>query len=187
MSTTTIPRNSHREILIDAAEAIVNEHGVGALTLERVAADAGVTKGGLIYHYKTRDALLQALVERLIGKIEERYRAGAVARGNSVKGLLLAMIEDAFAMSAEEKTLMANLLAAVSSHPNQLGPVRQMYERMNGALADAGEHSGVALMISCAIDGLLFIELLDIQHFSAEQRQQVRDALVATVQGITSR
>lgn len=187
MSTTAIPRNSHREILIDAAEAIVSEQGVGELTLERVAARAGVTKGGLIYHYRTRDALLQALVERLIGKIEERFRASAAAQGNSVEALLLAMIDDAFTMSGEEKTLMANLLAAVSSHPNQLGPVRQMYERMNGALADAGEHAGLALMISCALDGLLFMELLDIQHFSDEQRQQMRDALVATVKRIASR
>ncbi len=186
MGTTPIARLSHRENLIDAAEAIVTEQGVGELTLERVAARAGVTKGGLIYHYKTRDALLQALVERLTGKIEERSRAGAATRGNNVQGLLLALIDDAFEMNREEKTLMANLLAAVSTHPNQLGPVRRMYERINGALTGAGEHAGVALMISCALDGLLFMELLDIQHFSAEQRQQMRDALVATVKHIAT-
>ena len=187
MGTIPIARSSHREDLIDAAEAIVTELGVGELTLERVAARAGVTKGGLIYHYKTRDALLQALVERLTGKIEERSCARAATRGNTIEGLLLALIEDAFAMSHEEKTLMANLLAAVSTHPNQLGPVRRMYERINGALADAGEHAGTALMISCALDGLLFMELLDIQHFSAEQRRQMRDALIATVNQISTR
>ena len=187
MGTTPIARNSHREDLIDAAEAIVTEQGVGELTLERVAARAGVTKGGLIYHYKTRDALLQALVERLTSKIEERFEAGATARGDSIEGLLQAMIDDAFDMRHEEKTLMANLLAAVSTHPNQLGPVRRMYERINGTLAAAGEHAGTALMISCALDGLLFMELLDIQHFSDEQRQQMRDALVATVKQISTR
>lgn len=187
MSPTAIARNSHREDLIDAAEAIVTEQGVGELTLERVAARAGVTKGGLIYHFKTREALLQALVERLVGKIEERFEAGAAARGDSTEGLLLAMIDDVLEMSRDEKALMANLLAAVSANPSQLGPVQQMYERMNGALANAGEHAGLALMVSCALDGLLFMELLDIQHFSDEQRQQMRDALVATVKQISTR
>ena len=186
MEKTPIARTSHREDLIDAAEAIVTEQGVGELTLERVAARAGVTKGGLIYHYKTREALLQALVERLVGKIEARFLAGAAAHGDSTEGLLLAMIDDVLDMRREEKALIANLLAAVSAHPGQLGPVQQMYERMNGALAGAGEHAGVALMISCALDGLLFMELLDIQHFSAEQRQQMRDALVATVKHIAT-
>ena len=187
MGTTPIARNSHREDLIDAAEAIVTELGVGELTLERVAARAGVTKGGLIYHYKTRDALLQALVERLVGKIEARSRTAAAALGNNVQGLLLALIDDVLEMSREEKALMANLLSAVSAHPSQLGPVQRMYQRTNTVLADAGEHAGVALMISCALDGLLFMELLDIQHFSAEQRQQMRAALVASVKQIASR
>ena len=55
-------QRSGKQRLIDAAAQIVSTQGVQQLTLEGVAAAAGVTKGGLIYHFKTKDDLLAALV-----------------------------------------------------------------------------------------------------------------------------
>lgn len=182
MSSTPIARNSHREGLLDAAEAIVTEQSVGELTLERVAARAGVTKGGLIYHFKTKEALLQALVERTLTQIEARYQDSAARKGQTFAALLIAMIDDVFDMSREEKTLMSNLLAAVSSYPKQLGPVQQMYERVSADLTRSPENAGLALMISCALDGVLFLELLGLKNFSAQEREQMRSALIDTVE-----
>ena len=182
MNAGNVIRNSNRETLLDAAQAIVTERGVVAMTLENVAALAGVTKGGLIYHFKTRELLLQALIERIVGQIELRYAAEAAKRGQTLKALLVAMIDDTFTMAADEKTLMRNLLAAVSTYPVQLGPVQHMYERMISSITPQDEHRGVALMVSCALDGLVFLELLDIKRFSDEERAQMRQALVDTVE-----
>ena len=91
------------------------------------------------------------------------------------------MIDDTFAMPVADKALMRNLLAAVSSYPNQLGPVQQMYERTVSSINQQGEHSGLALMVSCALDGLVFLELLDIKHFNDQERAQMRQALIDTV------
>ena len=181
MNAGTVVRNSSRETLLDAAQAIVSEQGVAAMTLENVAARAGVTKGGLIYHFKTREMLLQALIERMVEQIESRYQAGAAKGGQTLEALLIAMIDDTFAMPAADKALMRNLLAAVSNYPNQLGPVQQMYERTVSSINQQGEHSGLALMVSCALDGLVFLELLDIKHFNDQERAQMRQTLIDTV------
>ncbi|WP_018605789.1 TetR/AcrR family transcriptional regulator [Uliginosibacterium gangwonense] len=181
MSNTPLPRSSHREALLDAAEAIVSEQGVAELTLEGVAARTGVTKGGLIYHFKTKEALLHALVEKIIQQMETRYQEKAKAQGSSLDILLIAMINDVFDMSREEKALMTNLLAAVSSYPNQLGPVQDMYERQTQELTRDPQHMGLALMVSCALDGIIFLELLNLKQFSTEEREAMRQHLINTV------
>src|ERR687885_93975 len=52
-----------RTRLLDAASWIVVEQGVDALTLEAVAHRAGVSKGGLLHHFASKEALTSALVE----------------------------------------------------------------------------------------------------------------------------
>src|SRR5438876_12218385 len=50
--------------LLDAAEAVVVRQGISNLTLDAVAAAAGMSKGGLLHHFRTKDRLVVALVVR---------------------------------------------------------------------------------------------------------------------------
>ena len=61
LSSTAPPPDAPTRIL-DAAEAIVRRAGVAALTLEAAAREAGVSKGGLLYHYGSKEALLTGLL-----------------------------------------------------------------------------------------------------------------------------
>lgn len=181
MPNSQVIRGNSRQTLLDAAQAIIMEKGVGALTLEGVAEYAGVTKGGLIYHFKTREVLLLAVVERIVAQIEAQFQREAEQKGQTLEAWLLVLIDHMFGMSEEEKTLMSNLLAAVSSYPNQLGPVQQMYERITASLTRDPAHIGLALTVSCALDGILFLELLNIKHFSPDERAAMRQSLIDSV------
>ncbi|MCF6469177.1 TetR/AcrR family transcriptional regulator [Nonomuraea sp. MG754425] len=55
-----------RDELLDAAEDLLCDQGSTALTLAAVADRAGVSKGGLLYHYGSKEALIKGMVERLI-------------------------------------------------------------------------------------------------------------------------
>jgi AcrR family transcriptional regulator len=63
----------------DAALVLIAEQGVGALAVEALARQLGVTKGSFYWHFRTREALLQAALERweqygereVINRIEE--------------------------------------------------------------------------------------------------------------------
>ena len=58
-------RDSARESILTAfQELLIDTSGSGA-SLEAVAQSAGVTKGGLLYHFGSRDGLETALIERL--------------------------------------------------------------------------------------------------------------------------
>ena len=54
-----------RERVLDAFEAILIDEGGRAATLDAVARRAGVSKGGLLYHFASKDDLAAGLVNRL--------------------------------------------------------------------------------------------------------------------------
>lgn len=64
-----------RDELLDAAEQILCDQGSSALTLAAVADRAGVSKGGLLYHYASKEALIKGMVERLIDDFDELIAA----------------------------------------------------------------------------------------------------------------
>ncbi|MFI9123538.1 TetR/AcrR family transcriptional regulator [Streptomyces bikiniensis] len=64
-----------RERILDAAEELVVSGQVPP-ALDAVAARAGVSKGGLLYHFD-KQALLSALVTRAVRRFDERVTAAA--------------------------------------------------------------------------------------------------------------
>lgn len=66
---------SARDRVLDAYETLLIEHGPAAATLDGVAAAAEVSKGGLLYHFASKDALATGLLDRL----RERSAADADA------------------------------------------------------------------------------------------------------------
>ena len=66
---------SARDRVLDAYETLLIEAGPGAATLDAVAAAARVSKGGLLYHFASKDALAAGLLARL----RERSAADADA------------------------------------------------------------------------------------------------------------
>src|SRR5690349_1619622 len=56
---------SARDRVLDAYETLLIDAGPAAATLDAVAAAAGVSKGGLLYHFASKDALAAGLLVRL--------------------------------------------------------------------------------------------------------------------------
>jgi AcrR family transcriptional regulator len=64
-------RPSNRETILDAFESILIAHGVTEATLEVIADSAGVSKGGLLYHFGSKDELFTAFGERLARRVDD--------------------------------------------------------------------------------------------------------------------
>lgn len=68
-----------REKIIDSALKAIAEHGVSNTTLQSIADGAGISKGSLYYHFKTKDSILYSVVDedfRISRRIMQKYRAG---------------------------------------------------------------------------------------------------------------
>ncbi|MFJ4036506.1 TetR/AcrR family transcriptional regulator [Microbacterium sp. NPDC090007] len=57
-------RDSSKPRILAAAVGLVETQGVAGITLEAVARAAGVTKGGLQYHFASKEDLLDAILEQ---------------------------------------------------------------------------------------------------------------------------
>lgn len=101
-----------RDRILDALETLLLERGATQMTLDNVAAAAGVSKGGLLYHFKSKDALLVGLVHRL----GERARAQldeTRASGTSIAEWYLQTPDPTTQADAVELALYRSLLATM--------------------------------------------------------------------------
>ena len=62
--------------ILDAAVAVLVEHGVAGATTVAVQARAGVSRGALLHHFPSRAELLAAVVDHVVGARDERARPG---------------------------------------------------------------------------------------------------------------
>jgi AcrR family transcriptional regulator len=60
-----MPPASNRDAILTAYEQVLAEHGERAATLDAAAKAAGVSKGGLLYHFATKEELVDAVIDRL--------------------------------------------------------------------------------------------------------------------------
>lgn len=70
-SDSPSPAPSARDRVLDAFEELLAEQSERAATLDAVAARAGVSKGGLLYHFASKEALVGGVLERFSGLIAE--------------------------------------------------------------------------------------------------------------------
>lgn len=70
-ATPAAPARSARDRILDAFEDLLAEQSERAATLEAVAARAGVSKGGLLYHFASKDALVDGVLERFAADLAQ--------------------------------------------------------------------------------------------------------------------
>ena len=73
--------NNSREHILDTYVDLLIRSGERAATLDAVATAAKVSKGGLLYHFSSKKALLEALAERTLTLAEEDFAAMEQAPG----------------------------------------------------------------------------------------------------------
>ena len=66
-----------RAALLDAASRIVQQRGVEHLTLELTAQEAGVSKGGLLYHFPSKEALIKGMIQSYLERFTADFNAAA--------------------------------------------------------------------------------------------------------------
>ena len=75
-----------RDAVLDAFETLLIDVGERAATLDAVAKKAGVSKGGLLYHFPNKEALIEVLLDRLDGLAKEDADAMAAGGGGGGGG-----------------------------------------------------------------------------------------------------
>lgn len=169
-----------RTRILDAAERIVQAKGVPALTLEAAARAAGISKGGLLYHFASKEAMLHGLVERLAQSIRVDFDAVLAAQSGpcpASRAVLAWAFDHPDQVCEEHQRAGAVFLAVFHHDPAMLGPIRAVFAYIRERLRADALPPGHALTIMAASDGLFFGQLFGMYEQSEEERLAIRAAL----------
>ncbi|RJL35562.1 TetR/AcrR family transcriptional regulator [Bailinhaonella thermotolerans] len=70
---------ARRDQLIQITIDLVSEYGYAATSLTRIAQTAGITKGAVLYHFASKDAVVAAAHERVLGLLVADVEAAIAA------------------------------------------------------------------------------------------------------------
>lgn len=167
-----------RDRILDALQRILVRQGTGAVTLESVAAEAGVSKGGLLYHFRSKQAMLQGLVQRLGESAEAEFeQAGRV--GVDVVRYFLEASQPA---SDEEMALYWSVIAALRSTEElseaDTEVLARVFAHWSKLLTDYIGDPVLAETIRLVGDGLYLSALSGLPSPEPKLLQQVFDRLL---------
>ena len=169
-----------------AAAKVIERDGAGHLTLEKVAAEAGVSKGGLLYHYPSKDALLQGLLDHLLenraGLVDDLGSAGDVSHAALLNGL----IDADFDLPKDERIMAQGLIAASAENADLLAPAKEHVEALFDQLGTSKATAATARTVLLASQGLQFLELLGLLSLSTNERNEIRQHLKLLTQELAS-
>lgn len=120
-----------RDKVLDAFARILVTQGERAATFDAVAAEAGVSKGGLLYHFASKQALVDGLLE-FLGEL-------AAADVADMRHVPEGPVDHFLRTSAQSDTAFDRVYVAVTRLPHDIYP--QARDAL--ASAHAGWHSAV--------------------------------------------
>ena len=193
-----------REKIFKAATDAISEKGVNNLTLNEVCKRAEISKGGLLYHFPSKDQLIKALVEYNETTFENQMKSSSKLNSNKVnskKSILESYIDVTFDSENLFNETSKGLLAAVLLNHDLLEPIKDRSKRLEKQMKemindndnkDEKEYDDEydnddevsddyieAEIIRLAVDGFWLSELLGINYMKEGEKKKVKSVLKA--------
>lgn len=169
-----------KNAILEAANRIVQERGVDNLTLELTAREAGVSKGGLLYHFPNKVALINGMIrnylERFTSDLNETVQRTSEQTPGRWTTAYLEVTSDDFQRNPR---MSSGLLAAVAINPALLVPMQQAFQRWVRQLLEDGIDPITAMIVRLAVDGLWMVELFGFAPPEPAMRAKILEALDA--------
>lgn len=173
-----MPRPSSKDAILDAVEHIVATRGAAHLTLDAVAQQCGISKGGLMYNFPTKEALIEAMLGRVTEALEEcRVQARKQLSQTHFNELMVEIIAT-LAQTGGGSRGHAGLLAAIANEPSLLQGIRERARARFREVTSSTANPEEAAILFFAAFGLHFHDVLDISLITKKQREALRDRLV---------
>ena len=175
-----------RDAVLDAFERLLVEDGERAATLDATARAAGVSKGGLLYHFGSREALVEGVLERFSTAVDDDLEVMAAAPEGAVAYFVRSSVSNDTAL---ERAGVAAARLAQAGHPSAVRMIRSVRERWFGAVRAHVSDPTIALAITLIGDGLYYDSALhgdDAETGRDAPPAKDMDALVAMLERLAA-
>ena len=165
------------EKILAAAEIVVTREGVAGLTMEGVAQEAGISKGGVLHHFRSKEAMIAKLASRKLHILRDGLeRQTALLDGTRHKSLG-GMIAHAFTTYGPDESFSRAMLVAAVENSHSLEQFRALFaDTLDRVRAEsAAPDSSAALLF--AVIGILVSRTLGFAELEQAQAEKVFQAL----------
>lgn len=168
--------------ILDAIERVVVKYGASSLSIDAVAQEAGISKSRVVYDYKSKTALLEALIDRQFERDTARIQSLLVECADTPHPELFARIKMAErALDATERAVAMAITSSMSSEESLRQRMLKWIERDLFAM-DNGAKPEAARMAYYAFIGFSCNEWFGLVQRSDEERlpflEQIRNMYV---------
>ncbi|GJD35790.1 TetR/AcrR family transcriptional regulator [Methylobacterium aerolatum] len=167
------------ETILDAAHTVLRERGAGGLTMDAVAAAAGLSKGGVLHHYASKDALVAALVARKFASLRAGIAQSEAAEAEGPQRLARAMVDHFCETCRDEDEFSRALITASIENPAALADYRSFVVERLTRLSEAEAGTGSGSVVFFAILGLALGRALGFYDMPQDEIETWRKALTA--------
>jgi AcrR family transcriptional regulator len=174
-------KKSSRLRILVAADELAHDLGPGNLSLDAVAQRAGVSKGGLLYHFPSKAKLLQALVQKHIDVFDGELAEQEKEHGGGENCLVEAYIGLVVAEFARRQPPASGVLAALAENPDLIAPIKQYNRVLLDRLKANAADENAALIVFLALEGLRSMKLFNVDVLTRQERDSVMAVLYAAL------
>ncbi len=172
-----------RERVLDAYEALLIDEGERAATIDATARAAGVSKGGLLYHFGSREALEAGLVARLNELVTADVEAMAEATEGPVAYFLRTSAMDGDPL---DRAIIAVSRVSQSGNAAAADALHEMREKWSTLLRPHTTDATALDLVMLVSDGLYFNNAIREGGMARPvPRGGAMDALIALVERST--
>jgi len=184
-----------RKQLMDAAIDSFARLGYQGTSIDRIARDAGVTKGAVYYHFRDKEELLSQAVKDRIGGFEQHVLKEVSGEEDPLANLKRVIDACFFHATASNhrRFIITLMVEALDTHPSLSAEFQKILRRMRSFLAGVvrrGQERGsfrqdvvperVAALVAGAIMGA------EIQHYQDPEEVDLRRVLDALVEQLAT-
>jgi AcrR family transcriptional regulator len=164
-----------RRALLDQAARLAVEQGLAAVTVQAVADAAGVTKGGFMHHFPSKQALVDAVFHQVLDTLDRELNERMAADPEPYGSFTRAYLESVFEMGQDTAGgPWATLSISMLTDP----ALRALWVRWFQARTDrhqATDSDMKLAVVRLAADG---IWLADLAGMTLDRRPELRDHLL---------
>ncbi len=177
-------RADRADIILDAAEALLRRSEHRSLTIDAVAAEAGLSKGGVLHHYASKDALIGALAARKVARMRDGIAEKLAAQPQGPAAQPLALVAQGRELYAEECGFPDALLLAAVENPEALAGFRAFLADQLARMETIGDRPGAGHALVFGILGLMLARSLGFHRIEGAELARLFDALEAQARAV---
>lgn len=170
---------STREVILDAAERVVARDGSRRLTIDAVVQESGFSKGGVLYNFPSKLALIEGMVARMIAQTRALHDAALSEAEAAGEDPMPAMVRCLLQQKDMDRAVSMGLLAALAEQPDLIAPIRAAVAEMRDEMIARAQDPELASILMLAADGLHFSDILGLDILPDDQREAVEARMIA--------